>query len=109
MKTYANGKKATEFNRKQIGAIYRLAKAGELKVEKWAMSRMYDLSDFYGFDQNNMINIEEGKIQRIIEAVFSEDLKEAQQLIDWYTRTEWETYSTKWQTKANRNLVHQRL
>ena len=45
MKRYGLNK-ATEFTRKQVNIIYRNAKQGNLKVEKWMMNRMYDLSDY---------------------------------------------------------------
>lgn len=46
---------ATEFSKKQISVIYGKAKAGQLKIEKWLISRFYDLADFYGIDWNRGI------------------------------------------------------
>ena len=46
MKNYG-ANKATEFSKKQISVIYGMAKRVELKVEKWVMSDLYDLADYY--------------------------------------------------------------
>lgn len=105
MKTYRNGMKATEFSSKQIGVIYRAAKAGELKIEKWVSKEFYDLADFYNFDDNGTIERCERKVMDILEAVFAEDFQKAQKLVDQYTETEWSLLSIKAQKRANRELV----
>lgn len=62
--------KTTEFTKKQIGVIYRMAKNGELKVEKWVISDFYDLADYYGYDDNRNVEASEKKIKKILDAVF---------------------------------------
>ena len=67
--------KATEFTKKQIGVIYRMAKNGELKVEKWVISDFYDLADYYGYDDNGSVEASERKIKKILDAVFEKTTK----------------------------------
>ena len=104
MKAYG-ANKATEFSKKQIGVIYGKAKAGELKLEKWVASEFYDLADYYGFDDNRTVEMAEGKIIDIINAVFSGEMDKAQSLIDAYTEDTWNRMGKKSQSKANRALV----
>ena len=104
MKKYG-ANKATEFTKKQIGVIYGKAKSGQLRVEKWVASEMYDLADYYGYDDNRTVEDLEGKILRILDAVFEGNLERAQELIDTYTESSWELMSAKYQRKANRGLV----
>ena len=105
MKTYANGMKATEFSKKQISVIYGKAKNGELKVEKWMMSDMYNLADFYGYDYNANVSRFEQRVKRILEAVFAGDLENAQQLIDDYTAWLFDLLSIKAKKSADRTMV----
>jgi hypothetical protein len=105
MKTYRNGMKATEFSGKQISVIYRAAKAGDLKVEKWVSKEFYNLADFYNFDDNGSIERAESKVLAILEAVFAGDFQKAQELVDQYTETEWNLLGAKAQKRADRNLV----
>lgn len=87
--------KATEFTKKQIGAIYRMAKNGELKVEKWVISDFYDLADYYGYDDNGSVEASERKIKKILDAVFEKDNEKAQELINDYTEKTFELLSKK--------------
>ena len=105
MKAYRNGMKATEFSGKQIGVIYRAAKAGEIKLEKWVSKEFYDLADFYGYDDNCTIERAEAKVLNILEAVFNKDMVKAQELIDQYTESAWNLMSVKAQKRASRQLV----
>lgn len=81
MKQYGFNK-ATEFSKKQIGVIFANVKQGKLKAEKWYMSRMYDLADYYGYDDNRSVEAEERAIKSILKAVFDGDLDAAQDRID---------------------------
>lgn len=96
---------ATEFSKKQIGVIYRAAKSGDLKVEKWFMSRMYDLADFYGMDSNGSIAKEEQGIKRILEAVFAGNLAEAQERIENEQQHTFSLFTEKAQKSMSRELV----
>lgn len=104
MKTYG-ARKATEFTRKQIGVIYRTAKAGALNVEQWIMTEFYDLADYYGFDDNGSVAASEAKILAILEKVFAGKGEEAQALIDEYTASNLELISRKRKDSINRNHV----
>lgn len=104
MKVYGNNK-ATEFSRKQIGVIYSKAKAQELKVEKWIMSDLYDMADYYGYDDNGSVADAERRILAILDAVFAKDLEKAQELINDYTEYTWNLLSNKSKKNANRSLV----
>lgn len=104
MKNYGMNK-ATEFSRKQIGVIYYKAKAQELKVEKWIMSDLYDMADYYGYDDNGAVADAERRILAILDAVFAKDLDKAQELINEYTERTWNLLGKKSKEKANRDLV----
>lgn len=96
---------ATEFTKKQIGVIYRMAKTGELKVEQWIMNQLYNLADYYGYDDNRSVADEERKVLRILDKVFAGENTEAQELINEYTGWLFDHISTKRQAQVNRNLV----
>lgn len=104
MKTYG-AKKATEFTRKQISVIFKLAKNGELKVEKWYMARLYDLADFYGYDDNRSVEQDEKAILIILNEVFSGNIRKAQELINRDSEKVYGLYGRKVQRKCNRDLV----
>ena len=83
MKSYGF-KKATEFTKKQINVIYALNKQGILIVPQNKLRDFYDLADYYGYDDNNMVGFREGFIIMIINAAFAKDYEKAQELIDNY-------------------------
>lgn len=103
MKQYG-ANKATEFSKKQISVIYGKAKSGELKIEKWYMSRLYDLADYYGYDDNRSVEEEEVFILQIIDAVFSGNTEKAQELIDSETEKHFNLMGRKYQSRCNRGL-----
>ena len=103
MKQYGM-KKATEFTSKQVGVIFARAKSGALKVEKWFMSELYTLADFFGFDDNRNVEMQEREVKDILAAVFAGDLATAQELID-RTATAWfNDYGRKTQAKCDRTV-----
>lgn len=104
MRSYGMNK-ATEFSKKQISVIYGKAKAGQLKIEKWLISRFYDLADFYGIDWNRGIEKNERDILRILDAVFSDDLQKAQEEINFVTESWFKCLSIKGQKNADRAFV----
>lgn len=104
MREYRTGK-ATEFSKKQIGVIYWKAKEGTLKVEKWVISELYDLADYFGYDDNRSVEQSERKVLKILESVFSGNFKKAQTLIDEYTESEFKSLSRKYQERVDRKLL----
>ena len=106
MKNYG-ANKATEFSKKQISVIYGMAKRGELKVEKWVISDLYDLADYYGYDDNGTVEYAEREVKSILESVFAGDVESAQTKIDAYTEKHFNLLSIKYQKKANRDFVAQ--
>ena len=96
---------ATDFSKKQIGVIYAAAKRGDLAVERWMMSRLYDLADFYGIDDNGSIAKEEAIVKNILEDVFAHDMESAQERINDYTDRTFALLSGKNQKSANRDIV----
>lgn len=104
MKAYG-ANRATEFSKKQISVIYSKAKNGELKVEKWYMSRLYDLAEYYGYDYNRSVEFEERSILKIIENVFSNNIEEAQKMIDFQTEDVLKLLSKKYRESADRSFV----
>ena len=104
MKAYGF-KKATEFSKKQIGVIYRLAKNGDIKIEQWIMSNFYDLADYFGYDDNGGIAEDEAKILKILDAAFAGRIDEVQERINDYTEDRFEHISKKYQKTVNRAFV----
>lgn len=104
MKTYGNGYSATEFTAKQVNVIYGKAKAGDLKIEKWLMSNIYDMAGFYGIDWSKTAELEEKRIMDILEAVFKNDMDQAQKCVDIYTDMQWNRLSLKRQREIDRTL-----
>lgn len=81
MKQYG-ASKSTEFTRKQIGVLYYKAKNSELTVEKWFISKLYDASEYYGYDDNGSMEEFEGIVLDILDTMFNGDLAECQKLIE---------------------------
>jgi len=104
MKAYG-ANKATEFTKKQIGVIFANVKNGNLKVEKWVMSRMYDLAEYYGYDDNHSVAEEESDILNILQAVFEKNMEKAQKLINEYTEDIFSRLSRRNQQKCNHAVV----
>lgn len=97
--------KSTEFSKKQISCIYGAAKRGELSVEKWIISDLYDLADYYGYDDNKSVERAEVKVLAILKAFFERNIAEAQELINEYTESKFANLASKAQNKVNRNIV----
>ena len=104
MKTYG-ANKATEFTKKQINVVFAKAKNGELKVEKWYIQHLYELSDYYGYDYNRSVEDEERFIKEILDSVFTNDIKKAQSLIDSQTEKIFNLLSRKNRENADRSFV----
>ena len=104
MKVYGS-RKATEFTKKQIGVIYAKAKNGELKVEKWYMDHLYNLADYYGYDDNRSVEDEERNILNILALVFNNELAKAQEIITEQTDMELNLLSRKRMLSADRSFV----
>lgn len=98
MKSYG-ANKATEFNKGNLSPIYKAAKNGELKVEKWFMNRLYELAEYYGYDDNGSVAAEEKDVFKILEA------EDKQEVISEVTEKWFSQYSTKAQKSFNRSFV----
>lgn len=96
--------KATEFGKRDIGLIYKKAKNGVLKVEKWFMSALYDLAEYYGTDSNRNVEDRETKVKKIITAVQNDKDDEAQELITAMANNMFESYGRKTQQKCDRTF-----
>lgn len=104
MKRYG-ANKATEFTKKQISVIYGKAKSGDLKVEKWYMSRLYDLADYYGYDDNKSVEESERNILEILKNIFAGKVETAQKLIDECTERTFYKLSARYQKSADRTYI----
>lgn len=102
MQTYGMNK-TTEFTKKQISVIYGKAKNGELKVEKWVIKELYDLADYYGYDDNKSVEEREQKIMNIINKMFNGE--NVQELINEYTEKNYNLMSKKNQQRAGRDYL----
>lgn len=97
--------KATEFTKKQIGVLYRLAKNKDLKIEKWVMEDFYNLANYYSYDSNGSVEKRERRILLILNNVFSNNLETAQEQINDYTETTFETLTREKQKNADRHYI----
>lgn len=104
MRSYGS-RKATEFTKKQIGVIYRLAKERKLEVEKGEMADLYNLADYYGYDDNGNVARNESYILSILEDVFSNNLKSAQEKINELQKNTFESLSIKNQRRWDKAFV----
>lgn len=104
MKQYGKNQ-ATEFTKKQIGVIYYAAKAGDLKVEKWLTSYMYDLADFYGVDWNGSVAKEEQAVLHILSDVFAKNFASAQERLDSFSQSLQNCFTEKKRRGLDRRLV----
>lgn len=96
---------ATEFTRKQINVVYALAKSKKLLVEKWVISDLYELSEYYGIDFNATVEMQERFILNILKSVFAKDYKKAQERINRFTEFSFKTYTQKAQLALNREYL----
>ena len=90
--------KATDFTKKQVGVVFARAKSGALKIEKWFIQELYNLADYYGYDDNCSVARQEREVKSILDAVFANDMETAQRLIDDTTQKWYDSYGKK--TKA---------
>lgn len=97
--------KATEFTRKQIGVIFANAKQGNIRVEKWLMSELYNLADYYGYDHNGSVERDEAHVLKILDYVFSGDTEKAQAEIDWFADHTFNLFSEKRKASVDRNVT----
>lgn len=104
MKQYGFNK-ATEFTRKQINVVWAKAKNCELKIEKWIMSDLYNLADYYGTDDNRSVEQSERSILRILDAVFGGKLETAQNLINEYTESTYNLLGANRKAKIDRTAM----
>ena len=104
MKQYGMNK-ATEFSKKQISVIYMKAKNGELQVENFMIRKLYDLADYYGQDFNHSVENDEVFVKAILESVFANDLKTAQEKINEYTERSFNLLGLKAQKEADRTFL----
>lgn len=103
MKQYGFNK-STEFTKKQINVIWAKAKNGELTVEKWFMSDLYHLADYYGYDDNRSVEWQEREVMDILNAVFANNNELAQKLITRTTDYWFNSYSSKYQALCDRTV-----
>ena len=96
--------KATDFTKKQINVIFAKAKKGELKIEKWYMSEMYTMADFYGYDDNGSAAAFNDEVVKLLDAVFSGEIEKAQQMIDSFEYSNYSKKSRKNQAKCDRTI-----
>ena len=69
------------------------------------MSDLYDLADYYDYDDNGNVEFAERQIRVILDEVFAGNFERAQELIDGYTETLFSQLGLKAQKRANRELV----
>lgn len=103
MKKYGSYK-ATDFTKKQINVIFAKAKKGELKVEKWFMSDMYEMADYYGHDFNGSAEQFNDEIMNLLDYVFSGDNEKAQKKIYTLEDIHFSLKSNKNKAKCDRTV-----
>lgn len=95
----------TEFTAKQINVIYGCAKRGELKIQKFVMSDLYDLANYYGTDSSRSVARSESYVIDILNDVFEKNYTSAQNRIDEYAEILFRSYSDKYQRSLDRTFV----
>lgn len=75
----------SRLTRKQVNVVYANAKKGNIRVEKWMISQMYELADETEqiIDWNGSIGSKLDKCRMILDAIFANDYEKAQRIIDW--------------------------
>lgn len=101
MKKYGVNK-STEFSSKQIGALFHKAKDGELKIERWYINHLYNLAEYYGYDDNGSVEKEEAEILHILDLMFKGELEKCQELIEKEEEKEYNLLSNKAKKTASR-------
>lgn len=96
---------ATEFTKKQINVVFAKAKNGELKIEKWYLQNLYNLAEYYGYDDSRSVAAEEQAIKTMLEKMFNGEIEDAQKIIDFETESLWKRLSIKRQKASDRSLV----
>lgn len=105
MKAYANGMKSSTVSRKQVGVLYGMAKRGEVKIEKFVMADFYDISDYYGYDDNRTLENDESSLKEMINLAFEKKYDELQEAVDKYSEKLFHSFSKKRQQESDRSLV----
>lgn len=95
--------KKAGFTKKHIGVLYSKAKNGQLKIEKWVMSKLYDMTDYFGYDDNRTFEKDAQSVANILNLVFEGNDKEAQEQIDFMSNSWYQSMSRKYQEKIDRN------
>ena len=83
MKNYG-AMKATEFTKKQVNVIFACNKQGKIKVSDKAIKKLYNLADFYNYDDNGNVEILESFVLIAIENLFDNDYESAQESLDQF-------------------------
>lgn len=69
------------------------------------MNHLYDLSEYYGYDDNRSVEDEEGNILAILDCVFSGNVERAQEMINNEQDRVFNNLSKKYQAKCNRIYI----
>lgn len=65
---------------------------------------MYDLANYYGYDDNRTVETAERRVLEILKNVFNSDLETAQNLINETSDAFYNSYGKKEQAICDRNL-----
>lgn len=95
MNRYSNGMFKSDFKRSQAAYIYKLAKDDKLQIERWLMSEIYDLTSYYGYDDNRSVERFENKVKFIYSFLEEKDFEGAQEIIDELTEDEYKLMGKK--------------
>ena len=81
MKEYG-ANKSTEFTKKQINVLYAMNKQEKITISDRTMKQLYYLADYYGYDDGGSVEFEERFVLNILNSVFADEYKKAQEQIN---------------------------
>lgn len=95
----------SSITRKQVNVLFAKAKAGELKIERFAISAMYDLADGYFWEAGESMKEDEKNVKAAVNNVFNGKMSAAQDRINKYTAEIFGRCTEKKQAELNRAYV----
>lgn len=61
-----------QLTRKQAGVIFGASKRGEIKISKNFIAKMYEVADFYGYDDNGTKQLLNDGFKAIVDTFFND-------------------------------------
>lgn len=94
-----------KFTKNQVNTLFGSAKRGEIKIEKWIITRLYDSvkeSEYYVSPYSDFKD-ENEMVKNVVNAIFNKDFENAQKEIKNYMDKF--NFNTKLMKKVDRTLI----